>query len=114
MGPLVALAELPTQASSEVKNRWGQVVRQVQKTGGLAITHHSSVEMVILTAEKYQALVDAAVKSQARERSELEALSAQFMSRLDSLQHPGARERLASVMDAKGRASTPPIAGESY
>ncbi|MBW8891197.1 MAG: type II toxin-antitoxin system prevent-host-death family antitoxin, partial [Burkholderiales bacterium] len=44
------LDELPRQNASQVKNRWGDVVRQVQKTGSLAVTNHSTVEMVLLTA----------------------------------------------------------------
>jgi PHD/YefM family antitoxin component YafN of YafNO toxin-antitoxin module len=110
----VALENLPTQASTEVKNRWGQVVRQVQKTGSLAITHHSNIEMVLSTAEHYQSLLDEVSRLQARERSRLEELSAQFMSRLDRLQQPDAHARLAGVMEAKGQASSPPIAGKSY
>lgn len=114
MVPPVALEDLPTQASTEVKNRWGQVVRQVQKTGSLAITHHSNIELVLSTAEHYQALLDEVMRLQARERSHLEELSAQFMTRLDKLQRPDAHARLASVMEAKGEASVPPIAGKSF
>jgi methyltransferase-like protein len=114
MVPPVALEDLPTQASTEVKNRWGQVVRQVQKTGSLAITHHSNIEMVLSTAEHYQALLDEVSRLHARERTQLEELSAQFMRRLDKLQQPDAHARLASVMEAKGEASVPPIAGKSY
>lgn len=110
----VALEDLPTQASSEVKNRWGQVVRQVQKTGSLAITHHSNIEMVLSTAEHYQALLAEVARLHARERTQLEELSAQFMRRLDKLQQADAHARLARVMEAKGEASVPPIAGQSY
>jgi methyltransferase-like protein len=111
--PHAALKDLPTQASTEVKNRWGQVVRQVQKAGSLAITHHSSIEMVLSTAEHYQALLDEVSRLQARERSRLDELSTQFMRRLDKLQLPDAQARLASVMEAKGAASVPPIAGKN-
>ena len=112
--PPVALKDLLSQPSTEVKNRWGQVVRQVHKSGSLAITHHSSIELVLSTAEHYQALLDEVSRLQARERSQLEELSAQFMRRLDTLQRPDAHARLASVMDAKGEASVPPIAGKGY
>lgn len=109
-----ALAELPTQSATEVKNQWGKIVRQVQKAGSLAITQRSNVEFVMLSAERYQALVDTIAKLEARERSELETLTGQFMSRLDSLQSPDAGARVAEVLDAKGQAIAPPVAGTTY
>ncbi|MCZ8130450.1 MAG: type II toxin-antitoxin system Phd/YefM family antitoxin [Steroidobacteraceae bacterium] len=112
--PPTPLAELPSQSATEVKNQWGQIVRQVLKTGSLAITQRSNVELVMLSAERYQALVDTIARLEARERSELEELTAQFTSRLDKLQAPEAAARVAEVLDARGRAITPPVAGASY
>ncbi len=112
--PLATLSELPARPSSQVKNRWGEVVRQVQDAGSLAITSHSNVELVLLTAQSYQALVDTVAQLQARERSELDDLSRQFMARLDSLQHPQAHTRLERVIAARGRAKKAPVAGQGY
>ena len=50
---LPSLNELPRQNASHVKNRWGDVVRQVQESGSVAVTNHSTVEMVLLTAATY-------------------------------------------------------------
>ena len=47
---LLSLDELPRQNASSVKNKWGEVVRQVQQLGSLAITNHATVEMVLLNA----------------------------------------------------------------
>jgi len=44
------LDQLPRQNASQVKNRWGEVVRQVRQSGSVAITHHANVEMVLLDA----------------------------------------------------------------
>jgi hypothetical protein len=112
--PLVALEALPSQKSSHVKNKWGDVVRQVQDQGSLAITNHSTVELVLLTAGTYQALLDLVARLQARERSEIDDLSNQFTARLEILQQPQAHERLAGMLASKGKAKTAPVAGKTF
>ena len=49
--PLISIENLPRQNASQVKNKWGEVVRQVRQNGSVAITHHSSVEMVLLDVQ---------------------------------------------------------------
>lgn len=112
--PLIALESLPSQKSSQVKNKWGDVVRQVQDHGSLAITNHSTVELVLLTAGTYQSLLDLVARLQTRERSELDELSAQFKARLESLQRPQAHDRLTGVLRSKGKARKAPRAGKSF
>ena len=113
VAPLTALESLPSQKSSQVKNKWGAVVRQVQEQGSLAITNHSSVELVLLTAATYQSLLDLVARLQARERTELDELSGQFKARLEILQVPQMHDRLSSMLATKGKAKKAPIAGES-
>jgi PHD/YefM family antitoxin component YafN of YafNO toxin-antitoxin module len=112
--PLIALESLPSQKSSQVQNKWGDVVRQVKDQGSLAITHHSTVELVLLTAGTYQSLLDLVTRLQARERSELDDLSGQFTARLESLQRRDSHDRLARVLKSKGKARKPPVAGKGY
>lgn len=112
--PLIALESLPSQKSTQVKNKWGDVVRQVHEHGSLAITNHSSVELVLLTAGTYQSLLDLVARLQARERSELDELSKQFKARLEVLQNSQAHEQLAGVLASKGKAKKTPVAGESF
>lgn len=112
--PMIELAALPTQNSSQIKNKWGDVVRQVQEQGSLAITNHSAVEMVLLTAGTYQSLLDLVARLQEREQSDLAELSARFEARLEVLQHPKSHERMRSVMAARGKAKKAPLAGESF
>lgn len=114
VAPLIALEALPSQKSSQVKNKWGDVVRQVQEQGSLAITNHSTVELVLLTAGTYQSLLNLVARLQARERSELDELSDQFKARLEILQEPQVHDRLTSVLAAKGKAKKSPIAGEGF
>ena len=111
---LIALEDLPSQKSSHIKNKWGDVVRQVQAQGSLAITNHSTVEMVLLTAGTYQSLLDLVSRLQAREKSEIDQLSDQFKVRLANLEDPQARGRLNDLLASKGRAKKKPIAGESF
>ncbi len=111
---LLPMEELPSQTSSQVKSRWGEVVRQVQDRGVVAITHHSSVDLVLLSAGAYRSLREQLQALQAREQAEIDALSEQFKARLESLQHPQAHDRLAKVMAAKGKARKAPTAGTSY
>lgn len=110
----VALDALPTQKSTQVKNKWGDVVRQVHDQGSLAITNHSNVELVMLSAGVYQSLLDTIETLQARERAELDALSEQFKTRLQTLQQPQAHDRLARVLASKGKAKKAPIAGKTF
>ncbi|MBK6351131.1 MAG: type II toxin-antitoxin system Phd/YefM family antitoxin [Steroidobacteraceae bacterium] len=111
---LFPLDALPRQKSTQVKNKWGDVVRQVRDRGSLAITSHSSVELVMLSAGVYQSLLDTIEKLQARERAELDALAEQFKARLETLQQPQAHDRLARLLASKGKAKKAPIAGKTF
>jgi PHD/YefM family antitoxin component YafN of YafNO toxin-antitoxin module len=109
-----ALEQLPTQNASQVKNRWGEVTRQVREQGSVAITSHSSVDLVMLSAPAYRALFELASRAQAQEASALEELSHNFKQRLASLNEPGARSKVSALLAAKGVSKTPPIAGETF
>lgn len=111
---LLALEDLPTQNASQVKNKWGDVARQVRESGSLAITSHSTVEMVMLSAATYRSLIDLVASAQAREKSALDELSGQFKERLAGLQHSDARARLNSLLATKGTSKSSPIAGDTF
>ena len=108
---LLPLDALPSQKSTQVKNRWGDVVRQVHDQGVVAITSHSSVELVVLSAGAYQSVLDTLAELRSREQAELDALAGQFKARLEVLQQPQAHDRLARVLAAKGKAKRAPTAG---
>lgn len=107
--PLPTLDELPRQNASQVKNKWGEVVRQVREAGSVAITNHAAVEMVLLDAATYRDLA-ARVESlnaqlQAREQAALYDLSGRFEARLAALQSPDASGKARSLFEAKGKLS---------
>lgn len=111
---LPQLEDLPRQTATDVKNKWREVVREVREAGSVAITNHSSVEVVLVNAEAYRQLAASAAALKEREAAVLEQLSAQFNHRLASLQAPDAGDKAAAVFKRKGRLSTRPKAGTAF
>lgn len=111
---LPALDELPRQNASQVKNKWGDVVRQVQESGSVAVTSHSAVEMVLLTAATYRRLVEEVAALNAREQAALDELAARFEARLALLQQPDASGKVDAVFAARGKLVRRPRAGAAY
>ena len=111
---LLSLEQLPRQNASQVKNKWGEVVRQVRQNGSVAITNHSAVEMVLLDAATYQQLTESLAALQAREQSVLDELGQRFDARLAVLQAPGAAANVQALFEARGKLGKRPKAGASY
>lgn len=111
---LPKLEDLPRQTASDVKNKWREVLREVRETGSVAITNHSSVEVVLMNAQAYRELAASAAALKDREAAVLDQLSAQFDKRLASLQSPDAGDKAAAVFQRKGRLSGRPKAGSSF
>lgn len=112
---LPMIEELPKESSTQVKNRWGDVVRQVKEAGTLAITHHSTVEMVMLSAATYRKMRELMIELSAREeQAQLDDLTSRFQARLAGLQRPDVRLRLDAMLATKGKRTKRAIAGESY
>lgn len=109
-----ALEELPRQNASRVKNKWGEVVRQVQAEGSVAVTNHSKVEMVLVDAATYHRMVEETRLRQSQEQQLLQALDQRFDARLAGLQQQGAADGLQGLLAAKGRLRRRPRAGGSF
>ena len=109
-----ALEELPRQKASDVKNRWREVVREVRESGSVAITNHSSVEVVLVNAEAYRQLAASAAALKERETALLDQLSAQFTVRLAGLQAADAPGKADAVFRRQGRLGQRPRAGSSF
>ncbi|VTU45414.1 type II toxin-antitoxin system prevent-host-death family antitoxin [Variovorax sp. PBL-E5] len=114
MTELINLDDLPRQNASQVKNKWGDVVRQVHRTGSVAITNHAAVEMVLLDAATYRQLTQDLLALKAREQSVLDELADRFAARLAVLQQPGTVRNVTALFDAKGRLGKRPKAGASF
>lgn len=108
------LKELPQRSATQVKNKWADVVREVRKRGGVAITQHNQVEMVVMDAETYRKISALAGEARARGEAGLAELSADFDRRLASFKTDGIRDRVENVMSARGRIKRPAKAGATY
>lgn len=109
-----ALEELPRQNASRVKNKWGDVVRQVQAEGSVAVTNHSKVEMVLVEAATYERMVKEAQARQSHEQNVLQALDQRFDERLAALQQPAAAAQLGGLLAAGGKLRARPKAGATF
>lgn len=108
------LDQLPRQNASQVKNKWGEVVRLVHQSGSVAITNHSAVEMVLLDASTYRSLTEEIMALKAREQTVLYDLTDRFNARLEVLHTAGAADKVKALFDAKGKLTKRPKAGASY
>ncbi|MDB5730854.1 MAG: Prevent-host-death protein [Variovorax sp.] len=111
---LLSLDDLPRQNASQVKNKWGEVVRQVRQTCSLAITSHAAVEMVLLDAGTYRQLTQDLLALKVREQSVLDELADRFNARLAVLQQPDADQKVRTLFDARGKLASRPKAGASF
>ncbi|MEO8296179.1 MAG: prevent-host-death protein [Burkholderiales bacterium] len=111
---LPSLDALPRQNASQVKNKWGDVVRMVRQSGSVAVTHHSTIEMVLLDANTYRQLTQDIHALKAREQSALDALTERFNTRLAVLQRPDAAQQVTALFNAKGKLARRPKAGPSF
>ncbi|MEO5950846.1 MAG: type II toxin-antitoxin system prevent-host-death family antitoxin [Chloroflexia bacterium] len=111
---LTSLDDLPRHPASHVKNRWGEVVRQVRESGSVAVTSHSVVEMVLVDTATYRRLVEDAGSMQARERAVLDQLNQAFEARLASLQVPASAGQVDALFATRGRLTRRPKAGATF
>ena len=111
---LLSLEELPQQNASQVKNKWGEVVRQVHQSGSVAITNQSTVEMVLVNAATYRQLVAEISALNAREQNVLDELAGRFNARLAVLQQPKVGRKIEAVFAARGKLARRPKAGTSF
>jgi prevent-host-death family protein len=106
--------ELPTRPASQVKNRWGDVVRQVRESGSIAVTNHSAVEMVLIDTATYRRMAETMRALEEKEQSVLDGLDQSFRDRLAVLQAPDAAQRVAGLFAARGQSRQRPKAGASF
>ncbi len=111
---LPLLDTLPRRNASQVKNKWGDLVRLVQASGSVAVTNHSSVEMVVLDASTYRQLTQDILALKTREQTVLSDLAERFDARLAVLQQPDASRKVTSVFKARGKLIQRPKAGASF
>ncbi|WP_284618864.1 type II toxin-antitoxin system Phd/YefM family antitoxin [Aquabacterium humicola] len=111
---LRSLDDLPRQNATQVKNRWGDVVRLVRQSGSVAITHHANVEMVLLPAATYEQVTRDLQALKAQKQTQLDELAQRFEARLATLQDAAAPQQLDALLDARGQLTRRPKAGATF
>lgn len=107
--------KMPSRSASQVKNHWGEVVRQVRESGSVAVTNHSMVEMVLIEPAAYRTLVKEVHAMQvSQQAAALEDLDREFQERLAVLQAPDAAQRVDRLFAARGKLMQRPKAGASF
>ena len=106
--------DLPSRPASHVKNRWGEVARQVRKSGSVSVTNHAKVEMVLIDAATYRRLAQEMGSVRAREEAVMAGLDRAFEARLAVLQAPDARARVDGLFASRGKLKRLLKAGTSF
>jgi PHD/YefM family antitoxin component YafN of YafNO toxin-antitoxin module len=106
--------DLPRRNATEVKNRWGDLVREVRTHGSVAVTNHDKVEMVVVEVSRYREMAAVVEGVQGRQQAALGELAAEFDRRLAALKAPDARERIDRAMASRGWVGPRPKAGTSF
>ena len=112
---LPTLDELPRTPASNVKKLgWRGVMREVDRTGSMVVTHHDRPEAVILSLEEYREMVLTAEAALRSSRSALDTLRSDFDERLAALATPDAGERLRDVFGQSPALGGQVRAGQGY
>jgi tRNA U54 and U55 pseudouridine synthase Pus10 len=107
------IKDLPQRSATQVKNQWGDLVREVRASGSVAVTHHDKVEMVVVEAGQYREMAALVEGARGRRQAALAELTAEFDQRLAALKAAG-RERVEAAMASRGRVTPRPKAGTSF
>src|SRR3954467_12417146 len=77
------LAEAAKVSASDAKNSFGRVLDRVSREGAVAITKHEEPCAVLISVDRFRALMEA-------ESPSLNALAAEFDALFERMQQPGA------------------------
>jgi hypothetical protein len=108
------IEELPRWTATRVKNKWGDLAREVRASGSVAVTHHDKIEMVVVEAGKYREMAALTETIKVRHQTALAELTAEFDHHLAQLKAPVAREQIEAAMASRGRVRPRPKAGASF
>jgi hypothetical protein len=106
--------ELPRRPATQVKNGWGELMRQVRSSGTVAVTSYDQVEVIVMDVRQYQQIAQLVAGVMSNRETALAELSADFDRRLAKLQDQDTGDRIDAVMASRGRTPTRPKAGSSY
>lgn len=87
------LIDIPSIASTEVKNTFGTVLDRVVAGEPVAITRHDAPRAVLVSFDEFQSLVGSRLQA-------LDALDAEFDGLLEKMQTQKAKDGVAAAFDA--------------
>lgn len=107
----LAIENMPRWTATHARNAWRQLMLKVQSAGGVAITNHDKIEIVVLSADDYNRLI---ASMDADKQAMLDRLTARFDASLVSLNEPGVAHKAKRLLAAKGRIRHAPKAGKTF
>lgn len=112
---LDAIEDLPRTPASDVKKLgWRGVMKSVGRMGRVVVTNHNEPEAVILSAQEYDAIIQALHAASTKSDAALDSLRQRFDERLASLRAAGAADRLRAVMAGPAKLGGKVKAGASH
>ena len=104
---LPRIEELPRRTTTDLRNKFPDVVDEVRAKGLAAITYRGTIEAVLIDATTYRTMT----RPFASEVN-LAELTAEFDQRLAALQKLEVRKQVDAIMNAQGETKRRPKAGD--
>ena len=111
---VVDVESLPARSSTEVQDKWGNVVREVRSKGRIAITSRGHADMVIMSREEYNRVMEALSAPSAATADPVVDLTRRFDERIARMNNGTMASKFTRLRAMTGQVPNPPIAGESF
>ena len=111
---VVDAENLPARSSTEVRDKWGSVVREVRSKGRVAITSRGHADMVIMSREEYDRVMRALSTPGGPAADPVAELTRRLDERVARMNDGTAASKAAKLRAMTGQVPNPPLAGESF
>ena len=111
---VVDVESLPARSSTEVQDKWGNVVREVRSKGRIAVTSRGHADMVIMSREEYDRVMQALSAPALATADPVADLTRRFDERIARMNDGTMASKTVRLRAMKGQVPNPPIAGESF
>lgn len=105
---------LPACSFTEVQDNWGKVVREVRSKGRIAITSRGHADMVIMSREEYDRVMEALSAPSAAIADPVVDLTRRFDERIARINDGTMAGKTVRLRAMTGQVPNPPIAGVSF
>ncbi|QQP93061.1 type II toxin-antitoxin system prevent-host-death family antitoxin (plasmid) [Skermanella sp. TT6] len=111
---IVDAESLPARSSTEVQDKWGTVAREVRAKGRIAVTSRGHADMVIMSREEYDRVMQALSVPGAAAEDPVADLTRRFDERIARMKDGTMADKIKRLRAMTGQVPNPPIAGESF